>query len=210
MDCKLDVTGGIQWQKALGGTSNETANSVIQTSDGNYVIAGFTSSSDGDLVGDHSSGDVWVVKLTETGEIIWLKTFGGSAIEGAVEILATDDCGYAFTGFTGSNDGDVTGLHGTNDQWTVKLYPDIVGISTLHNDIFSVFPNPVHEKLIIKLGRPVQHARILLTNTLGQVALDQPITGVTASLDIGHLTRGGYMLSLFDENLFVTQMVVLE
>jgi len=57
-------TPSIEWQKSLGGSGNDYANSITQTSDGGYVVAGYTNSVDGDVVGNHGGDDVWVVKLS--------------------------------------------------------------------------------------------------------------------------------------------------
>ena len=44
---KLNASGGLQWTKTIGGTGNDWASSVVQTSDGGYIVAGFTSQSNG-------------------------------------------------------------------------------------------------------------------------------------------------------------------
>ncbi|MDR3272615.1 MAG: T9SS type A sorting domain-containing protein, partial [Flavobacteriaceae bacterium] len=60
-------TPAIEWQKCLGGSSNDIAYSIQQTSDGGYIVAGSTRSIDGDVSGNHDDGsgydDFWVVKL---------------------------------------------------------------------------------------------------------------------------------------------------
>ncbi|MEN6516851.1 MAG: dockerin type I domain-containing protein [Methanospirillum sp.] len=64
----LDGTGAIRWQRLLGGGSNDFGTSVQQTSDGGYVLAGYSgSSANGDVTDtNHGSSDVWVVKLNAT------------------------------------------------------------------------------------------------------------------------------------------------
>ncbi|MCX6199822.1 MAG: T9SS type A sorting domain-containing protein [Bacteroidetes bacterium] len=111
----------ITWQKTLGGISDEVATSIIQTTDGGYAIAGYTSSNDGDVTGNHGGDDYWVAKLSSTGSLIWQQTFGGTGQDQAYSIIQTTDGGYAVAGFTLSNDGDVTGNHGNADGWIVKL-----------------------------------------------------------------------------------------
>jgi len=51
------------WQKCLGGSRLDEANSAQQTTDGGYVVAGDTNSTDGDVSGNHGNGDAWAVKL---------------------------------------------------------------------------------------------------------------------------------------------------
>ncbi|OAA32504.1 hypothetical protein AT15_00045 [Kosmotoga arenicorallina S304] len=118
---KLDGSGDIQWQKCLGGSSYDYAKSIIQTSDGGYVVAGNTASNDGDVSGNHGDFDYWVVKLNGTGNIQWQKCLGGSDIDVALSIIQTNDGGYVIAGYTYSNDGDVSGNHGRIDSWVVKL-----------------------------------------------------------------------------------------
>jgi hypothetical protein len=60
---KIDSSGNLQWQKCLGGTATDECYAVTQTNDGGFVVAGWSSSNDGDVVGNHNSTDMWVVKL---------------------------------------------------------------------------------------------------------------------------------------------------
>jgi hypothetical protein len=120
---KLNATGLIVWQKTLGGTDNDIAKSIQQTSDGGYIVAGDTYSGDGDVTGYHGFGflDAWVIKLNATGGIVWQKTLGGTSTDSTVNIQQTMDGGYIVAGGTGSNNGDVTEQHGVFDCWVVKL-----------------------------------------------------------------------------------------
>lgn len=111
----------IQWQKSLGGSGNDYANSVQQTTDGGYIVAGYTASVDGDVSGNHGGNDMWVVKLDNTGNIQWKKALGGSGDDVGTYVQQTADGGYIIAGNTTSNDGDVSGNHGNSDAWVVKL-----------------------------------------------------------------------------------------
>jgi hypothetical protein len=118
---KLDSAGGFAWEKSLGGSGDDEAYSVQQTSDGGYIIAGGTRSSDDDVIGgSHGDWDAWVVKLDAAGNILWQKPLGGSSWDYAYSIVQTSD-GYIVAGASASNDGDVTGNHGGRDAWVVKL-----------------------------------------------------------------------------------------
>lgn len=124
---KLNDTGAIQWQKALGGTKNEIANAIRQTADNGYIIAGESYSSDGNVTGHHAStgiydsSDFWIVKLNDTGAIQWQESFGGTQSESAQSIQQTTDGGYVIAGYAQSVNGDVVGNHGANDYWLLKL-----------------------------------------------------------------------------------------
>ncbi|MGQ9856230.1 MAG: hypothetical protein ACUVQF_05790 [Fervidobacterium sp.] len=118
---KLDASGNIKWQKFLGGTSDDYAYSIQQTSDGGYIVAGYTSSNNGDVTGNHGYEDMWVVKLDGTGNIAWQKCLGGSSYDYAYSILQTSDGGYIVAGCTESDNGDVSEKRWGNDVWVVKL-----------------------------------------------------------------------------------------
>jgi hypothetical protein len=121
---KTDKSGTIQWQKTYGGSGEDKAGSVQQTTDGGYIIAGTTYSSDGDVTGFHGGySDYWVVKTDDSGIIQWQKTYGGSGADWGWCIQQTTDGGYIIAGNSNSNDGDVTGNHGGADYWVVKTDP---------------------------------------------------------------------------------------
>jgi len=109
------------WQKCLGGSDIDEAHSIQQTSDGGYIVAGWTYSNDSDVYGNHGWRDIWVVKLDENGNIQWQKCLGGSDSDKAYSIQQTSDGGYIVAGLAYSNNGDVYGNHGESDMWIVKL-----------------------------------------------------------------------------------------
>ena len=120
---KLDVSGNIQWQKCLGGGIDDFSYSIQQTADGGYVVAGYIFSIDGDISGNHGNDDFWVVKLDAAGNIQWQKCLGGSEYDYAFSIRQTTEGGFIVAGGSNSNDGDVSGNHGSDDFWIVKLDP---------------------------------------------------------------------------------------
>ncbi len=121
---KTNDTGAIVWQKTYGGGQTDNAKSVRQTTDGGYIIAGFTNSTDGQVTGNHGTYDYWVVKTDDTGGIVWQKCYGGSGWDQANDIQQTTDGGYIVAGYSRSADGQVTGHHGLAsfaDFWVVKI-----------------------------------------------------------------------------------------
>ena len=118
---KLSSSGAIQWQKALGGSNEDIARSILPTTDGGYIVTGSAKSNDGDVSGNHGDADAWIVKLSSSGAIQWQKSLGGSNEEIARSIQPTTDGGYIVTGSAKSNNGDVTGNHGGQDAWVIKL-----------------------------------------------------------------------------------------
>ncbi|MDH5466520.1 MAG: hypothetical protein OEY25_03790 [Candidatus Aminicenantes bacterium] len=109
---KLFSTGEIEWQRAYGGDGGDYARSIQQTSDGGYVVAGYTSSF------GMGSVDFWILKLNSSGEIEWQRAYGGSNGDYAQSIQQTSDGGYVIAGHTWS-----FGIH-YDDFFIIKLYPD--------------------------------------------------------------------------------------
>lgn len=117
---KLDSNGNKIWQQLIGGSSNDVAHSIRQTSDGGYIIAGDTFSRDIPGV-DPIIGGIYAAKLKPDGTIDWQKVFGGSGEDSGSSIIPATDGGYILTGF--SNSGDFGGgqNHGNSDIFVMKL-----------------------------------------------------------------------------------------
>jgi hypothetical protein len=111
---KTDASGNMQWNKTYGGTSYDSASSVIQTNDGGYALAGGSTS-----FGPDTS---WLVKTDQSGNVVWNKTYGGSST--ALSVIQTNEGGYATAGYTDSFGGGAllvkTDTSG-NIQWS-KMY----------------------------------------------------------------------------------------
>ena len=93
---KTDASGNLQWSKTFGGGDYEEAYSVQQTSDGGYIVAGYT------LSFGAGSADVFLLKTDASGNLQWAKTFGGSSDDYALSVQQTSDGGYIVVGRTSS------------------------------------------------------------------------------------------------------------
>ncbi len=118
---KLNTAGIIEWQKTFGGTDDDNALAIRQTSDGGFIMIGDTRSNDGDVSGNHGGADVWLVKLASTGNLQWQKCLGGTEDDFGTAVLQSEDDGFILSGNVLSNDNDVSGNHGNSDIWVVKL-----------------------------------------------------------------------------------------
>jgi uncharacterized delta-60 repeat protein len=109
---KLNSDGTVSWQKRYGGAERDLAFSIQQTSDGGYIVSGWTTSFGA------NSGDFWVLKLASHGTITWQKRYGGANDDGASSIQQTSDGGYVVAGSTNSFGA------GNSDFWVLKLKRD--------------------------------------------------------------------------------------
>jgi len=108
---KLNEDGDKIWEKTYGGSNDDWANSIQQTKDGGYIVAGSTESFGG-------GWDVYIIKLNEDGDRIWEKTYGRNSKDWASSIQQTRDGGYIIAGGTGSLE------LGGNDFYIIKLKTD--------------------------------------------------------------------------------------
>lgn len=207
---KLTSNGTLDWQKCLGGLGIENAYNLQISTDGGYILTGYTKSNNGNVVGNHGGGDAWVVKLSSTGTLQWQKCLGGTKSEALPFVQQCADGGYIFAGATGSNDGDVSGHHSSYtyaDIWVVKLNNDAVDVSTATPiSDFEVFPNPVSEE-VIKAKYTLSQAtslKISIFDILGNVVIceeeirQEPGTH-QKELNISALASGSYFLELVTE-----------
>jgi hypothetical protein len=105
---KTDGSGTEQWTKTFGGTSSDYCNSVQQTTDGGYIITGYTSSF------GNGSSDVYLIKTDGNGDSLWTKTLGGSNDDAGYSVQQTTDGGYIITGSTQD------AVNGRADIWLIK------------------------------------------------------------------------------------------
>ena len=93
---KTDHGGGVEWEMTFGGVGSDWGNSVQQTADGGYIIAGATQSFGAGLE------DFYVIKVDPGGDVTWNRTFGGSSNDHGRSVQQADDGGYIITGYTRS------------------------------------------------------------------------------------------------------------
>jgi hypothetical protein len=102
----------VNWQKSYGGERNEVAYAGVETSDGGFILVGSTNSKNSfdvkDSKGFDGTGgnDFWISKVSNTGAIVWAKTFGGSKDDVATSIVKTLNNEYLILGTSQSTDGD--------------------------------------------------------------------------------------------------------
>lgn len=121
---KTDSAGNLEWARTIAAGLNDNGWFVNETTDGGFLATGSTSS--------FSSGnfDGWFLKFDSAGNLLWTKTFGGTAAEELLGMSKTSDGGFIATGYTGSNtfgsaDIILIKLNGAGDTVWTKQYGSI-------------------------------------------------------------------------------------
>ncbi len=110
---KLDKDGNVQWQKVFGGPFADQAYDVKETSDGSYIVAGYSVTS---VPTTQSNG--FIVKLDSGGNFLWSLTYGGTANDEFRSLTISKESGIEYiivTGYTRS-----FGAPG-EDAWVMKV-----------------------------------------------------------------------------------------
>ncbi len=107
---KTDAAGKQIWYKKIGGTDHDWARDIVESPDGGYYICGSTQS--------YGSGnfDIFLARINENGDLIWLRTFGGTHFDYGEKLALTDD-GHIY-------------IAGTTSSYTNDLNPDHILIKT--------------------------------------------------------------------------------
>jgi len=212
---KISSTGGIQWQKSVGGSADDMAFSITQRTDGDYVLCGNTASDDGMVSGNYGVKDIWVVRLNASGPVVWQKCLGGSMLDDSYSMQLLDDENCVISGYSGSSDDDVTSNHGDLDLWLLKLS----NLSALENFTFSgeeflsVYPNPVSsETVTLKInGNTKASYTAEMNDVTGRKMFTQIIEGnIPKSIDISMLSKGIYFISIDGETIKSTEKIIIQ
>ena len=201
---KLSANGDLQWQKALGGSNEDYGSAVIQSANGNYIVAGSILSNNGDVQGNNGGFDIWVVTLNQAGQIKSQKTFGGTQSEFVHSIEQSNDGGLIVAGSTESNDGDVSGNHGEADFWVVKLSSLSSSTSVPQTLPLQISPNPTQQSITLNIptlsavvsteAGQETNLTISITNLLGQ-QLHQQILSNDETINTADLPNGAYLIN---------------
>ncbi|MBL7806605.1 MAG: T9SS type A sorting domain-containing protein [Saprospiraceae bacterium] len=191
---KLDANGTLEWEHTYGGSEADYSQAIIQTEDGQYILVGATQSSDGDAIGNDGGRDFWVVRIDSIGDIVWQIAFGGTQDETAFSAVQAYDGGLAIAGWARSNNGDVSGNHGSTDYWIVKLAPETSTTQTPTAIPLNLYPNPATTWITLNLPIIEQNMQVNITDEQGKLLLSRTIR-TDEKLDIALLPKGVYWVS---------------
>lgn len=170
---KLDTAGNILWKKCFGGSLSEISHKLELAPDGRIIVFGATSSDDGDVTGHHPSPfgpaeDAWLLQLSASGSLLSQKCFGGTSYEEFIDGVLLPDGGVAATGYSTSEDGDLTGL-ASNNIWLVRTQPlqTTAVDDPVSGNPLSVYPNPSQETFYIRSGAAEEEMAVVVTDIRG-------------------------------------------
>ncbi|MBN8567927.1 MAG: T9SS type A sorting domain-containing protein [Flavobacteriales bacterium] len=93
---KFDVNGSLQWTRTLGGANAESASSIIQTTDGGFLISGGSNSFSG------NNDNIYIAKIDAIGVYSWSRIIGGANYEESTSMINTPNNGFLIGGCTSS------------------------------------------------------------------------------------------------------------
>jgi hypothetical protein len=121
---KTDAQGELIWLKSYGGIKDEGGHYAYQLPNSNYIIIGYTNSTDGDVSFLHGGNDLWLLEINATGELQWEQTHGGTHADYGKFVQPTIDGKILLIGETASTDQDVEEPLGEMDFWILKTEAD--------------------------------------------------------------------------------------
>jgi len=162
---KTNSLGDTLWTRTYGGTNFDEGYSVQQTTDGGYIVAGYTES--------YGAGenDIYLIKTNASGNTLWTKTYGGTGYDAGYSVQQTTDGGYIVAGETRPYGADYW------DVYLIKLKPEGSGIEEeITSGLFSLSPadpNPFTTKTTVRYELPKEtDITISVYNMLGQKVRD--------------------------------------
>lgn len=187
----IDSVGNMLWEKTFGGGGLDVVYSSCTNQQGNVVMGGMTNSTDGDITNMHGFYDFWMFELDSLGNMLWQNCYGDNSLDLAYSIAPTHDGGYIAGGQTLYSSTSLTGNHGAEDIWVLKLNPAGVNTPFLaeNKSQIAVFPNPASNYLSIKntSNNPVPYEIIDLHGRSIQKS------NIMGSIDISFLQAGLYV-----------------
>lgn len=118
---RISSTGNLVWEKSFGGNQIDEARAIVESDDGNFIIAGDTRSSDNNVTANRGAADLWLIKISPTGDLLWERNYGGSNFDVSRAMVKSQNNGFILSGSSRSDDFDVFENKGQNDAWVLKV-----------------------------------------------------------------------------------------
>ncbi len=192
---KTDPSGNAQWEKTLGGDDYDCGYSVLQTAEGDYIIAGYTESFGA------GSKDVYLIKTNPDGDTIWTRTLGGNDWDEAYAVQQTSGGDYIVVGYTQSFGA------GSRDVYLVKVDSDgnILWTKTLGGDDWDEGKSiqQIRDNGYIITGSTVSYGAgewdvyLIKTDSLGDTLWTKTFGGnkYDAGMSVQQTSDGGFIIA---------------
>lgn len=200
---KLDNSGqNILWQNSLGGSDGDFSDNITETADGFFIVGGSSGSEiSGDKTEPNVSGaDMWALKLTSSGDVVWDKTLGSFADnDEPARVYPTNDNGVIyFSSASWQIFGDKTeeGVEMSFDYWLIKLEGQPLSVVESNSLQYSVYPNPTDDVVRINLSKNFSELTTAVFDTNGRKVFDRSYNN-RSSIELSlPLPAGVYLLKV--------------
>jgi len=222
---RVDLSGNLVWSKCFGGREEEKGTvKILPTPDGNFMVFGSSSSRDGDVSGNATYSQyelsIWVFKIDVDGHLLWQQCIGGTQFEYLQGVERFSKNRYAVSGemnYSPSCDVNCSNfIPETGFNFWQFVVTDVTDSTVRLPDPevpegISIFPNPVHNKLHIRL--PQSHTNkdyfVELTDAQGIRRLLTHLGPGEGELDVSGVAPGFYLLKCtLAEKLYIHKIIV--
>ncbi|NMH89144.1 fibronectin type III domain-containing protein [Flavivirga algicola] len=198
---KLNASGNISWKRNLGGSKDDILEAIIETSNGEFVAVGYTSSDSFNVKGQ---SDAWIVKLDESGTLLWETNFGGSQRDLAFSVDETSDQGCIVAGYTETTDNkrdmlviklDNEGKHEWNKTYTGSENEEAASIQQTNDGGYIIGGYSKSSDGDIGKNNGANDALVIKTDNQGNIIWKKVLGGSKSDgvNDIKQTTDGGYI-----------------
>jgi len=191
---KTNANGDTLWTKTYGGGGNDIGYAVQQTTDGGYIVAGYTNSFGA------GSWDVYLIKTNSVGDTLWTKTYGGAGSDYVYAVQQTTDEGYIVVGRTTSFGAGITDVYliktdANGDTLWTKTYG-----GTLFDEGWAVQQTTDGGYIVAGstwLGAGVDDVYLIKTDSIGDTLWTRTYGGVGSDYGfaVQQTNDGGYIVA---------------
>ncbi len=118
---KFDEKGEIIWSNSYGGSYSDNAHDIIETEDYSYIITGLSESKIGDFKLNYGKSDAFVLKVDDSGNLLWIKNYGGNLDDSSAEIVLLENGDLTLAGSTKSINGDINSNDSEEKVWVYRI-----------------------------------------------------------------------------------------
>lgn len=173
---KLDSNLIIEWGKTFGGENFDEIRNIIETKDNMFYLVGYTSSQYNDIIEPKGEKDAWILKVSNNGEMLWTKNFGGFYDDEFTDIIELDNGQLILTGFTFSPNGQLIKKYRESDAFILKMDQEgnIIWQNTLGGNLHDyLYKLVMHENSIYLAGLTGSNDGTLIEQNLNRKVYTQ-------------------------------------